>query len=90
MVGSILRGCPYLLYLNLSSTCITNNTLKELFRWVLKHSPSELLFWHPPVQPRNVCMFVVPPTPQNHYFSTFNKQMSQRWLGFPLRRQFVI
>lgn len=32
MVENILKGCPYLLYLNLSSTCITNKTLKELFR----------------------------------------------------------
>lgn len=38
MVENILKGCPYLLYLNLSGTCITNKTLKELFRYVFRRS----------------------------------------------------
>lgn len=44
MVENILKGCPYLLYLNLSGTCITNKTLKELFRYVLK-TVMLLVFW---------------------------------------------
>lgn len=32
MVQKILKGCSFLLYLNLSKTHITDKTLKDLFR----------------------------------------------------------
>lgn len=49
MVQKILKGCSFLLYLNLSKTRVTDKTLKELFRSVVKRSNCGAARWCLPV-----------------------------------------